>query len=220
VISLLHAAPTVAESVRIGSWPYPHQLALARAAAPPQCGAQHDGDLLRPCDRIDQTLRVQECAKRFAGEPSSNADLINEILPRRDLGPPSVSLGKNEKWGAFAVRRPPAPYLGRNVLAKSSSLDRALDSRPGWSSDASSAKPKAKGMARELSRKYRSGCLKNMVNIWIDGQTIASVYLSLGKALNWATPGQNLGSESVQQECFFGNTCAKTATAPDGSGIS
>jgi hypothetical protein len=57
-----------------------------------------------------------------------------------------------QKTDAFAIRHPPAPYLGRNVLAKSSGLDRALDSRPGWSSDASSAKPKAKGMARELSR--------------------------------------------------------------------
>jgi hypothetical protein len=59
-----------------------------------------------------------------------------------------------------------------------------------------------------------------MVNIWIDGQAIASVYPSLGTELNWATPGHDLGSESVPQACFFGNTLTKSATVPDGSGIS
>jgi hypothetical protein len=102
-----------------------------------------------------------------------------KFFRRRDLGRPSVSFGKNEKWGAFAVRRPPAPYLGRNVLAKSSS------------------KTAGQGKPQGLSRKYRSGCVKNIVNIWIDGQAIASVYPSLGTELNWATPGQDLGSESV-----------------------
>jgi hypothetical protein len=73
------------------------------------------------CDHVTESIERSDAGpdRRLARRPL----VRHSRVP--DFGQPL------EKTGAAAIRHPPAPYLGRNVLAKSSSLDRALDSKAG-----------------------------------------------------------------------------------------